>query len=143
MDTMRQRSGWLRVAVWMLLVPTGAVALAGQPMGRENRIRDTMIRIDRAGTAIGEMEALERLGTAFKVKPRIVMDLRDQKLDYGEVAVVLALAEAGKTAPDAILGLWATDRLNWGEIAERLKVDPRDLLRRLDGVRRDLARRSP
>ncbi len=140
---MRQRSGWLRVAVWMLLVPTGAVALAGQPMGRENRIRDTMIRIDRAGTAIGEMEALERLGTAFKVKPRIVMDLRDQKLDYGEVAVVLALAEAGKTSPDAILGLWATDRLNWGEIAERLKVDLRELLHRLDAVRRDLARRSP
>jgi hypothetical protein len=131
------------MALWMMLLPAGAVALAGQSTGREDRIRNVMIRIDRAGTAIGEAESLERLGVAFKVKPRTVMDLRDQKLDYGEVAVVLALSEAAKTSTDTILGLWATDRLNWGQIGERLKVDLRDLLRRLEDVRRDLARRSP
>ncbi len=140
---MWQRSKWLCLALWMVLFSAGAVALAGQPAGQETRIRDAMIRIDRAGTAIGETESLERLAAAFKVKPRVVMDLQDQKLDYGEVAVVLALSEAGKTSTDAVLGLWATDRLNWGQIAERLKVDTRDLLRRLEGVRRDLARRGP
>ncbi len=140
---MWQRSKRLCVALWMVLRSTGAAALAGQPAGQENRIRDAMIRIDRAGTAIGDVESMERLAAAFKVKPRVVMDLQDQKLDYGEVAVVLALSEAGKTSTDAILGLWATDRLNWGQIAERLKVDTRELLRRLEGIRRDLARRGP
>ncbi len=141
---MWRRRECLRVALGLLaLLPIGTVALAGQPVGREDRIRDAMIRIDRAGTAIGEVESLERLGAAFKVKPRVVMDLRDQKLDYGEVAVVLALSEAGKSSVDAVLGLWATDRLNWGQIADRLKVDLRDLLRRLEGVRRDLAHRRP
>ncbi len=140
---MWQRSMWLYVALWMVPLSTGAVALAGQPAGQETRIRDAMIRIDRAGTVIGEAESMERLAAAFKVKPRVVMDLQDQKLDYGEVAVVLALSEAGKTSTDAILGLWATDRLNWGQIAERLKVDTRELLRRLEGIRRDLARRGP
>jgi hypothetical protein len=140
---MWRRRDCLRVALGLLaLLPIGTVALAGQPVAQEDRIRDAMTRVDRAGTAIGEAESLERLSAAFRVRPRVVMDLRDQKLDYGEVAVVLALSEAGKTSVDAVLGLWATDRLNWGQIADRLKVDLRDLLRRLEGVRRDLARRN-
>jgi hypothetical protein len=140
---MWRRRDCLRVALGLLaLLPIGTVALAGQPVAQEDRIRDAMTRVDRAGTAIGEAESLERLSAAFRVRPRVVMDLRDQKLDYGEVAVVLALSEAGKTSVDAVLGLWATDRLNWGQIADRLKVDLRGLLRRLEGVRRDLARRN-
>lgn len=56
--------------------------------------------------------------------------------------MVLALAEVGHTSPDVILSLWASGQLNWGDIAERLKVDLRDLLHRLDAVRRELGSRS-
>lgn len=128
--------------VWLTLLLPGALAFAAQPAGREERIRDAVSRVERAGSSLSEAAGSERLAVAFHVPTRIVSDLRDQKLTLGETAVVLALAEVGKSSPDAILSLWASGRLNWGEIAERLKVDLRGLLRRLDGVRRDLARRK-
>jgi DNA-binding MarR family transcriptional regulator len=96
--------------------------------------------LERVATPLGEAAAVARLASAFRVPPQAVAELRDQKLDLGEIAVVLALAEAGRASPDAILALWANGRLNWGEIADRLKVDLRTLLRRLDTVRRDLGR---
>jgi hypothetical protein len=78
-----------------------------------------------------------------RVKPRLVSDLHDQKLDYGEVAIVLALAEAGHASPDMLLALWATGRLSWGEIAERLKVNVSTLPKRLQAVRQELIQRTP
>ncbi len=98
--------------------------------------------MEQAATALDEAAATNRLAGLFRVAPRTVTDLRDHKLDFGEVAVVLVLAKTGRTSPDAILGLWASGRLNWAEIAERLRVDLRDLVRRLDAARRELRRRS-
>jgi len=133
---------WTVGIVWMTFVPLGAVAFAGQSMSREERIQATARRVERAAGPLGEAETDERSAAIFRVKPRTVTDLHDQKLDLGEVAVVLALAEAGHTSPDTILSLWASGRLNWGDIAERLKVDLRDLLRRVETVRRELGRRG-
>ncbi|HYL80779.1 MAG TPA: hypothetical protein VEU07_08200, partial [Candidatus Acidoferrum sp.] len=71
---------------------------------------------------------------------RAVTDLRDQKLAFSDVVVVLALSELGKTSSNTILSLWASGRLNWGEIASRLQVKLPTLLRRLEAARRELAR---
>ena len=119
---------------------TGGLAAAGQPPTPEEQLRDAAIRIERAATALGEAETVTRLAAAFKVSSRAITGLHDEKLDFGEVAMVLALAEASKTKPEAILSLWATDRLSWSEIGERNKVNRQALLKRLDGVRRALAR---
>ena len=140
---MRPRLAWTAGIVWMTILAQGAVALAGQSTAREERIREAARRVERVAAPFGEAEANERLAAVFRVKPRTLSDLRDQKLNLGEVAVVLALAEVGHTSPDTVLSLWASGRLNWGEIAERLKVDLRDLLRRLETTRRELGRLGP
>lgn len=113
---------------------------AAQDTSRAGRIRTLVQRIEQAAAALGESATHERLAVLFRVTLRAVSDLHDQKLDSGEVAVVLALAELGATSPDGILSWWASDRLGWGEIADRLKVDTRRLLARLEEIRRALAR---
>jgi hypothetical protein len=129
----------LGVLIAMLIGTVGVVS-AGQAPSPEEQLRDAVIRIDRAATALGEAETVSRLAAAFKVPGRAVSALHDEKLDFGEVAMVLALAEASKTKPEAILSLWATDRLSWSEIGDRNKVGRPALLKRLDGIRRALAR---
>jgi hypothetical protein len=124
---MRSHLAWTAGIICVAILAQGAVAFAAGSASREERIQD---------------EATDRLARVFRVTPRSVTDPHDQKLDLGEVAVLLALAEAGRTSPDAILSLWASGRLNWGDIAEQLKVNQRDLLRRLETVRRELARRG-
>ena len=110
-------------------------------MTREEGIRESACRVGQVAAPLGDAEADERLATVFRVKPRTVTDLCDQKLDLGEVTVILALAEFGHTSPDSILSLWASGRLNGGDIAERLKVNLRDLLWRLETERRELGPR--
>lgn len=131
------------LAAWMFLLSLDTVSVAGQAAGREQRISDAARRVERALAGLQEAEATARLADAFGVTPRAVTELRDQKLALGDIAVVLALAETGKTSPDTILSLWASGRLNWGEIADRLKVEQRSLRRRLDAARRDLTRPRP
>ena len=126
----------------MILLSVDTVTAAGQPAGREQRIGDAALRVERAVARLQEGEATARLADVFGVPPRALTELRDQKLALRDVAVVLALAETGKTSPDTILSLWASGRLDWGEIADRLKVEQRSLLRRLDAARRDLTRET-
>ncbi len=139
---MRRWRAWVAGVVGLVILHPAALGLAGQVTSREARIREAALRLERAAAPLDEAVAASRLAALFRVTPRTVTDLRDQKLDFGEVAVVLAMAKAGRTSPDAVLGLWASGRLNWAEIAERLRVDLRDLVRRLDAARRELQRRS-
>jgi hypothetical protein len=126
------------VTVVSLAVP----ASAGKATPGEERILEAARRIERTAAPLGEAPAVARLARAFRVPPLVVTDLRDQKLDFGEVAVILAMAEAGAKSPDTILSLWASGRLDWGEIADRLQVDRRTVLRRLDTTRRALTGRG-
>lgn len=89
---------------------------------------------------MGEPRALGRMSADFKVSPRVAAELRDQKLGIGEVAAVLALAEMSAASPDTVLSWWASGRLNWGEIADRLPGDARRLQQRLEQARRALDR---
>jgi len=137
------RSGWilalgccgLGLGLWV------AGAGAGESLPAEDRIRDAAIRIDRAGAALGEAETVARLAAGFHTGPRAVAELRDEKLDFGEVAVLLALAELARIPADRLLSLWASNRLSWSQIADRHGVQTARLLQRLEAVRRDLARR--
>jgi len=126
--------GWLAAA---LLIAEG-VSAAGQAPPLEEQLRDAALRIEWAAAPLEEREIVARLAAAFKVRPRAIADLRDDKLDFGEVSLVLALAEGGKTKPEKILSLWATDRLSWSEICERERISRQPLLKRLDLVRRAL-----
>jgi hypothetical protein len=109
----------------------------------EDRVQDAMQRVDRAATARDAARAAQRVAAVFRVPARVVADLQDQKLDFGEVAMVLALAEAGRISSDQILALWASARLDWDQIADRLKVDVLALLDRLEALRQDLAAPGP
>jgi hypothetical protein len=124
------------IAVLLCGIWTGEPAADVAPV--EERIQEAVRRVDRAATAVAAARAAQRMAAAFQVSPRMIADLHDQKLDFGEVAVVLALAEAGRTSSDQILGLWASARLDWGQIAARLRVDVLTLLERLERIRRDL-----
>jgi hypothetical protein len=104
----------------------------------DERIQAAMLRLNRTALSVTDGSPEEWLARAFRVAPRLVADLQDQKLDFGEVAVVLALAEAGRTPSDRILGMWASERLEWAQIAARLRVDPSALVFRLEGLLREL-----
>jgi hypothetical protein len=109
----------------------------------EDRMQDAMQRVDRAATALDATRAAQRVAAVFRVPARVVADLQDQKLDFGEVAMVLALAEAGRISSDQILALWASARLDWDQIADRLRVDVLALVDRLEALRQDLAAPGP
>lgn len=128
------------IAATLCLTVGYAGVEAGQSASRDDRIRTLARRIEQAATALGESASHERLAAQYKVTLRVVSDLHDQKLDSGEVAVVLALAELGPISSDVVLGWWASNRLSWAQIADRLTVDTRRLLQRLEEVRQALAR---
>jgi hypothetical protein len=130
------------VAAILLAVMWAGEAPADVSAGEEH-IQEAILRLDRAATAVDGARAAQRLAVAFRVAPRVVAELQDQKLDFGEVAAVLALAEAGRISSDQILALWATARLNWEQIAGRLGVDVSTLLGRLETVRRGLLAAPP
>lgn len=138
---MREFRAVIAGAVWLLWALWGPTAAsAGQPPGSEGRIRSALQRLDRAAEVVGESRALDRMSADFKVTSRAVEELRDQKLDIGEVAAVLALAEMGAASPDTILSWWASGRLSWGKIAERLPGGARRLQQRLEQARRAMNR---
>jgi hypothetical protein len=140
---MPRRGGWIAGWTGVLLICAAGAALAGQPQTSEERLLTASQRIERAVVALGEQTGGDRLAAGFRVAPRLVADLRDQKLDFGEIALLLALAEMGHTPPDTILGWWASRRLTWVEIADRLRVDPPALQKRLETLRRHLGRSAP
>jgi hypothetical protein len=136
------------VAVGLVVLLLGGM-WTGEPSAdvapAEERIQEAMLRVDRAATALDGARAAQRLAGAFRVPARVIADLQDQKLDFGQVAMVLALAEAGRISSDQVLTLWANARLNWEQIAARLRVDVPHLLERLDMLPDALAlpHRSP
>ncbi len=134
------RRHWMACVVGTAGLLFGSMASAA--MSPDARIQEAGRRVERAIAPLGETESAERLAAAFRIAPRTVIDLLDQKLDLAQVCIVLALAQAGGTSSDTILSLWASGRLGWGDIAERLKVNLRDLLQRLENVRRSVTRRG-
>lgn len=91
-SALRRLGAWAWGAVWPILASLGAVAFAGQAGAPEGRIREAATRVERAAAPLGEAAAAARLAAGFRVSPQAVTDLRDQKLDLGEIAVVLVLA---------------------------------------------------
>jgi hypothetical protein len=140
---MQRGNGWTLGWAGAVLMCLAGAALAGQPQIREEQLLTAGQRIERAVVALGEQTGSDRLAAGFRVAPRLVADLRDQKLGFGDIALLLALAETGRTPPDTILGWWASRRLTWGEIADRLRVDPAALVKRLETLRRHLGRPVP
>ena len=78
---------------WATIVLVSLPVFARQAKPREERILEVARRIERMAASHGEAAGVAWLAAAFRVSPHVVTDLRDQKLDLGEMAVVLALAE--------------------------------------------------
>lgn len=64
----------------------------------------------------------------FRLAPRKLDDLLNQKLTYGEVAVVVILDRLSHAGSNRILTMWANHRKDWADIARELNVDPTRIL---------------
>ncbi len=79
--------------VWATIVLLSLPVFARQAKPREERILEVARRIEQGAAPLGEAAAVSPLAGSIRTPSRVVTDLRDQKLDLGEMAVVLALAE--------------------------------------------------
>ncbi len=81
-----------------------------------------------AGTPKGETVVVQKIEKEFNVTESTITGLRDQKLGYGEISIVLALAktEPGGITADSISAIMKLRTgppvMGWGEIAKKLGV---------------------
>lgn len=113
--------------IFMAVFITGVAATAwAETSKEETRVEKDASDIDRdGGRADGEKRVVERLEKQFKVDESTITGLRDKKLGYGEIAIVLAMADkiGGVNAANInkIMAMrQGTPREGWGEIAKKL-----------------------
>lgn len=114
----------------VLAVCGGSFARADAAPSRDERMLErTSAALDKdAARPDGEKSVETRLKSEFKVDDARIQGLRDQKLGYGEIAIVFALAErmsGGIT--DANVGALMAERrgppeMGWGRIAKNRGV---------------------
>ncbi len=118
--------------------PADAADRGQAPAPRSRAITVEAARVAQAAAGLAEEEAVRQLAGAFAVPPRQVGDLRDQKLGFADVAATLAVARAAGVVPNAVLALWANERLSWDEVAARLGAPSAHVIRLLRRARRAL-----
>lgn len=104
-----------------------SLALADDMLSKDDQaLEESASNVDReANRPEGTQMVESRLKSEFKVDDSLIQGLRDQKLGYGEISIVLALAEkrpGGIT--DANIQAIMTERLGppkvgWGQIAKK------------------------
>jgi len=126
------------LALATLLIATPSVAQQVDTKG-EKDLTETGQKIDKASASADSKQLTGKLveqwtGTPFKVdaadttsrplKAEDVQNLRQQKLGYGEISILLALAAKpeGTSAKSVneILAMRQTDKMGWGNIAKVL-----------------------
>ncbi len=110
----------------MLACATAAFAAVSPD---EKKLDDEMTALNkRASQPAGEKMVVQRLEKQFKVNQAEITSLRDKKLGYGEIAIVLAMAQkmpGGITSANMnqILSMrQGTPPKGWGEICKSLKL---------------------
>src|SRR5881296_1622194 len=132
---------------WQLCAAAGAVALfvttaAAQSSGPMDpseqkhaerlgaEAKELDAKAGKAGTPEGQRRVTDAIAKDFKVDPSVVTDLRNRKMDYGEITIALALSQElmkqNKTlsqsqALDTILAK-RTAGEGWGQIAHDLHL---------------------
>ena len=124
---MNARSFFSVVPALALAASLGVVARASTPPAEERQLNAASASLDQtASQEDGKKTVVSRLETTFGVDEARIDGLRSQNLGYGEIAIVLALAQkmtGGIT--DANIQTIMTMRtgtppLGWGEIAHKL-----------------------
>ncbi len=95
----------------------------------EAKLDKSAAAVDKdASTPQGEKAVIQRLEKEFKVDDARINDLRGQKLGYGEISIVLAMAQkmpGGITDANikTIMSMReGTPKQGWGEIAKKLGI---------------------
>jgi hypothetical protein len=118
-----------RILFIVMIVLTGLTTTAVLAQTKEEaRLDKDASAIDKeAGTPQGEQVVVQRLEKEFNVDEARISGLRTQKLGYGEIAIVLAIASQKMTGgiTDANIKTIMTMREGppkegWGEIAKKL-----------------------
>ncbi len=119
-----------RILFIFMIVLAGFTATAVLAQTKEEaRLDKNAAAIDKeASTPQGEKTVVQRLENEFKVDDTRISGLRSQKLGYGEIAIVLAMAQkmtGGITDANVntIMSMReGTPKQGWGEIAKKLGI---------------------
>ena len=121
-----KRTLYLIISVFMLSLATLGAALAAESK-EENNLQKEAAAIDTtAGTPQGEKVVAQRLSKEFSVTDAQVQGMRDKKLGYGEIAIVLSLSQkmSGGATDANIQKVMAMRQgpptMGWGQIAKTL-----------------------
>ncbi len=116
----------------------GTASAAQAPTPGRATVADEAFRAGQAAGRLPEDEAARRFAQAFGVTTQQVVDLRDQKLTFSDVAAALAVARASRKPLHTVVALWANERLNWDDLAARLDAPRSRVIRQLRRARRAL-----
>lgn len=103
-------------------------------------------RLERSATGIdsdaqkpnGEKPIVQKIESEFKVTDEQISSLRSQKLGYGEITIVFALANAsGKTTDQIIAMRNGPPKMGWGEIAKKLGVKLGSIISNVERVKKE------
>ena len=121
-----KRSLYLIISVFLLLLTMLGAIWAAESQEEKDLRKETAAIDTTAGNAQGEKVVTQRLAKDFNVTDTQVQGMRDKKLGYGEIAIVLSLSQKMPGgATDANIQQVMTMRqgpptMGWGEIAKKL-----------------------
>ncbi len=138
----------------LLFIAAATTARAATPSRDEKKLNQELSALDKTSdTSKGATVVVTRLEKEFSVPESTITGLRDRKLGYGEIAIVLALAKSEPGGiTDTNISAIMTMRMGppvmgWGEIADKLGVRLGTIVsdvHKVDtGSRRDLAGAGP
>ncbi len=140
---MTKASGYLAVAAIGCTI--AGVALAAGPSKEEKQATSAIASVDKAGSEPnGEQQVVSRLEARFNVDQARIDNLRSQNLGFGEIAIVLALAQkmTGGITDANVLSIMSlrtgTPPLGWGEIARKLGEKLGPVVSEVNAVARDV-----
>jgi len=109
-----------------ILFALSGIALAEVSKDERNLEREAKRLNDTAAKPDGEKAVVKRLAEEFKTTESQVQSLRDRKLGYGEIAIVLSLAQtqpggASDANVQKVLSLrQGPPIMGWGQVAQQL-----------------------
>ena len=121
-----KRSLYMIVSVFLLLLTTLGGVWAAESKEEKALLKEAAAINTTAGNAQGEKVVTQRLEKDFNVTDTQVQGMRDKKLGYGEIAIVLSLSQKMPGgATDANIQRVMTMRqgpptMGWGEISKEL-----------------------
>lgn len=128
---MKKAQLYLLVSGILLGAAAASFAADKDSAKHERRVEKTVGYLNRdAGRLEDRKAVMSRIKSEFKVDDARIKSLRDQKLGYGEITAVLAVAEEmpGGISDDNVKKVMSLrqgpPRRDWGELTRAVKADP-------------------